>query len=440
MNKVNTSELYSLFKEYNKICIDSRKAEEGSIFFALKGDNFDGNKYAQKALEKCAYAVVDDSSVVADERYILVNDTLNMLQRLAGYHRKRLGIPVLAITGTNGKTTTKELVASVLSKKYNVAYTQGNLNNHIGVPLTLLSVTKEHNFAVIEMGANHIGEIAELCKIAAPDFGIITNVGKAHLEGFGSFDGVKKAKAELYNYLYENDGLAFVNYDNENLEEMRPPHSIIYYGTRGFTHCQGKLINNSSSYVSVLWHYHDKHDEDHLSDIDVEINSKLVGDYNFENILAAIAVGYNFGIDKDKIVEAIENYVPNNNRSQVIETVNNKVIMDGYNANPTSMKVSVDSFSKQLFTPKMLILGDMLELGYVEQPEHNIILEQALNSGAEQCIFVGTRFAELKNDRALFFNSSEELVEHLSKKKYKGYNILIKGSRGIKLENAIAYL
>ena len=229
---MNTSALYDIFLKYPHICTDSRKASEDSIFFALKGENNDGNKYAEQALQKCPYAVIDNPEYNVSDRCILVEDVLDTLQKLAAYHRKRLGVPILAITGTNGKTTTKELVARVLSKKYKVFFTQGNLNNHIGVPLSLLSINKTHEFAVIEMGASHKGEIAALCKIAAPDFGIITNVGRAHLEGFGSFEGVKAAKGELYKYLHDNDGMAFVNYDNEILEDMNPPHNIIYYGTK----------------------------------------------------------------------------------------------------------------------------------------------------------------------------------------------------------------
>ncbi|MDA3890031.1 MAG: UDP-N-acetylmuramoyl-tripeptide--D-alanyl-D-alanine ligase [Salinivirgaceae bacterium] len=441
---MNTPELYELFQKFPKVCTDSRFAESGSIFFALKGANFDGNKYASKALDKCEYAVVDNPEVVKNDKYILVDDTLIKLQRLAKYHRKRLGLPIVAITGTNGKTTTKELVAAVMSKKYKVGYTRGNLNNHIGVPLTLLSFTTDHEFGIIEMGANHIGEIALLCKIAAPDFGVVTNVGKAHLEGFGSFEGVKKAKAELYNYLYEYDGVAFVNYDNELLEDMKPPHSVIYYGTKGFTHCQGH-IEGDGKFLSLRWiGADDSAVDDNLVDWKEKgnlVQTKLYGNYNFENVMAAICIGENFNIDNDKIKEAIEAYSPENYRSQLVETGLNTLIVDSYNANPTSMKAALENFNEIKLNNKVVILGDMLELGNVDVREHGVIIALLANMKFEKVILVGEVFCNYSDQKNIeFFKTSKELEIYFKENKLSGKNILIKGSRGMKLENAIKNL
>lgn len=441
---MNTPKLYELFVKYPKICTDSRKAESGSLFFALKGENFDGNQHAEKALETCEYAIVDDPSVVKSNYYILVEDALYKLQRLAKYHRKRLGLPIIAITGTNGKTTTKELIARVMAKKYKVGFTQGNLNNHIGVPLTLLSFTSEHQFGIVEMGANHIGEIALLCKIASPDFGIITNVGKAHLEGFGSFEGVRKAKAELYQYLYENDGVAFVNYDNEHLEDMKPPHSIVYYGTKGFTHCQGRIEENGML-LSLRWIGND----DITNDDDVVdwtkhgklIHTKLIGQYNFENVMAAICVGDNFNVHDCFINEAIEGYNPENNRSQLVSTENNTLIVDSYNANPTSMKAALENFHQLDVKNKVVILGDMFELGSASIREHGALVGQLTSYNFQQTILVGENFFNYDGQKGLIFiKSNEELLTFLKENNFLNKNILIKGSRGMKMEKVLAFL
>ncbi len=441
---MNTQTLYELFLKHPAICIDSRKAVSGSLFFAIKGENFDGNKFAEKALEKCDFAIVDDAEVVKNDKYILVDDALTKLQRLAKLHRKRLGIPIIAITGTNGKTTTKELIAKVMSKKYKVSYTQGNLNNHIGVPLTLLSFKHSHEFGIVEMGANHLGEIARLCKIIAPDYGIITNVGKAHLEGFGSFDGVKKAKAELYQYLYENDGVAFVNYDNEQLEDMKPPHSIIYYGTKGFTHCQGKIEKNGMT-LSLRWIASDDlTNDDNIVDWTQEgklIKTNLIGDYNFENVMAAICVGSNFNIDDNQIKTAIEEYTPNNSRSQLMKTAKNIVIVDSYNANPTSMKAALENFNKMKLDNKVVILGDMLELGTAGIREHGVIMSLLQEFKFEQVFLVGKIFDNYNGQNGVqFFKNSSELSIFLSKNSLSNKNILIKGSRGMQFENVLTYL
>jgi len=441
---MNTSALYEIFLQYPHICTDSRKASEDALFFALKGDKNDGNKFAEQALQKCPYAIVDDPKVAKNDKYILVDDALETLQRLAAYHRKRLGIQIIAITGTNGKTTTKELVACVLSKKFNVCYTQGNLNNHIGVPLTLLSITKEHNFGVIEMGASHPGEIAKLCKIAAPDFGIITNVGRAHLEGFGSFNAVKETKAELYQYLHDNDGLAFVNYDNEILEDMNPPHSVVYYGTKTFTHCQGRITDNRL-FLSIDWAPSDEVITDEIGVInnsDYHIQTHLIGEYNFENVLAAVCVGYNFGISAADIKRAIEDYKPENSRSQLIKThKGNIVLADDYNANPSSMEAALNNFAKIELPNKILMLGDMLELGEATTREHAVIVGLIEKLGFKKVYLVGRNYGNIKDaHRYNCFYDVEELAKHLETQNITNASVLVKGSHGMHMEKVIPIL
>lgn len=441
---MNTSALYEIFLQYPHICTDSRKASEDALFFALKGDKNDGNKFAEQALQKCPYAIVDDPKVAKNDKYILVDDALETLQRLAAYHRKRLGIQIIAITGTNGKTTTKELVACVLSKKFNVCYTQGNLNNHIGVPLTLLSITKEHNFGVIEMGASHPGEIAKLCKIAAPDFGIITNVGRAHLEGFGSFNAVKETKAELYQYLHDNDGLAFVNYDNEILEDMNPPHSVVYYGTKTFTHCQGRITDNRL-FLSIDWAPSDEVITDEIGVInnsDYHIQTHLIGEYNFENVLAAVCVGYNFGISAADIKSAIEDYKPENSRSQLIKThKGNIVLADDYNANPSSMEAALNNFAKIELPNKILMLGDMLELGEATTREHAVIVGLIEKLGFKKVYLVGRNYGNIKDaHRYNCFYDVEELAKHLETQNITNASVLVKGSHGMHMEKVIPIL
>ncbi|MBO7496489.1 MAG: UDP-N-acetylmuramoyl-tripeptide--D-alanyl-D-alanine ligase [Salinivirgaceae bacterium] len=440
---MNTTALYDIFLKYPHICTDSRLASEDSIFFALKGDKNDGNAYAEQALKKCPYAVIDNEAYNKNDRCILVDDVLDTLQKLAAYHRKRLGLPILAITGTNGKTTTKELTARVLSKKYKVAYTQGNLNNHIGVPLTLLSMNKTHEFGIIEMGASHQGEIAKLCKIAAPDFGIITNVGRAHLEGFGSFEGVKQAKSELYKYLHDNDGLAFVNYDNETLEDMNPPHNIVYYGTKTFTHCQGQILD-SPLYLSFKWVPSDEiiSDEETINDKCYTINTHLIGAYNFENALAAVSVGNNFGISVCNIKDAIESYIPNNNRSQLVKTEKgNSLLLDCYNANPSSMESAINNFANIDLPNKVMIIGDMLELGSAASREHGVIVGMVKKLGFEKVFFVGRNFCNLKEAHEFkCFYDSDDCVKHLGEEKISNASVLIKGSHGMKMDKIVPCL
>ncbi|MBR5956769.1 MAG: UDP-N-acetylmuramoyl-tripeptide--D-alanyl-D-alanine ligase [Salinivirgaceae bacterium] len=441
---MNTSSLYDIYLQYPHICTDSRKATEDSIFFALKGDNNDGNKYAEQALQKCPYAIVDNPDVVKNDRFILVDDVLETLQRLATYHRKRLGLPIIAITGTNGKTTTKELVAKVLSKKFNVCYTQGNLNNHIGVPLTLLTMTKEHTFGVVEMGASHPGEIAKLCKIAAPDFGIITNVGRAHLEGFGSFNAIKDTKAELYRYLHDNDGLAFVNYDNETLEDMNPPHSVVYYGTKTFTHCQGRITDNKL-FLAIDWAPSDEIITDEIgvkNNSDYHIQTHLIGSYNFENVLAAVCVGNNFGISAADIKSAIEDYSPSNSRSQLIKTSKGNIVLaDDYNANPSSMEAAITNFGQIELPNKTLVLGDMLELGSASTREHAVVVGLIEKLGFKNVYLVGSNYSNVSDAHKYnCFSNVEELIKQLESSNIKNASILVKGSHGMHMEKVIPVL
>ncbi|MGI6478329.1 MAG: UDP-N-acetylmuramoyl-tripeptide--D-alanyl-D-alanine ligase [Salinivirgaceae bacterium] len=437
--------LYKIFENHPKINTDSRIDGQNGIFFALKGPNFDGNNFAESALKTNAYAVVDNPEVAIDDRYILVDSVLNTLQDLASYHRDHFDIPIIAITGTNGKTTTKELVAAVLSTKNNVYYTKGNLNNHIGVPISLLELRKEHQIAVIEMGASAIGEIAFLCSMVKPNCGIITNIGKAHLETFESFENIARAKSELYQYLYDSDGIAFVNYDNEVLEDLNPPKKTIYYGASKFTHCQGKLTKNTDNvelaWISVETSVNQASDKI-WTDSNKYIKSNLVGSYNFENILAAICVGDFFGIEDIYIKEAIENYVPQNNRSQYVKTDNNKLIIDCYNANPTSMKHAISDFAKfrKDKCDKAMILGDMLELGEHSHIEHEYLLQIIERAGLTDVYFVGNEFSKRCKKYGKYFTNVYELIKYLEANPIKNHIILVKGSRGIMLEKAIPYL
>src|SRR6185436_17116240 len=363
----NTIEkIYSAFlKADQKISTDTRKISAGCLFFALRGENFNGNDYAQDAINKgAAYAIVDDKNLSPDNRLIFTDNVLETLQHLSNFHRKQLKIKIIALTGSNGKTTTKELINVVLNQKFKTHATQGNLNNHIGVPLTLLSLGSIHEFAVIEMGANHQREIELLCKIAGPDFGLITNIGKAHLEGFGGFDGVKKGKGELYDYLKKINGKIFIHADKYILNEMCGDYkNVITYGHKNNFDCTGIMADNSSPLLKIGWYSKD----------DPEINfisSHLTGSYNFENILAAICIGNYFGIEKELIRKGIESYIPSNQRSQVIEKNSNTFILDYYNANPSSMEAAIINFDKNFSGKKIAIIGDMLELGNETEKEH----------------------------------------------------------------------
>lgn len=426
----STEEIYSILRENLKISTDSRKIISGSVFFALKGDNFNGNEYAEEALTKGAeYAVIDEKKYKSSEKMFLVENVLETLQDLARLHRKKLGIPVLGITGTNGKTTTKELIAKVLSQKFNVSFTQGNLNNHIGVPLTLLSMDSSTEFGIVEMGANHIGEIAELCSIADPDYGIITNIGKAHLEGFGSFDGVKKTKAELYTYIKNKSGTIFINGENKILAELSEGIKKVSFGVKGYDFT-GELIK-SASFVNVKATF--------AKGI-LYLNTNLIGDFNYENIMAAACVGNYFGIDPLKIQQAIKDYNPSNIRSQLIVKNGIKIIVDTYNANPTSMKLSITSFinSGNPLLHSFFILGDMLELGEYSNHEHTSILQLINDIPKENVFLVGKIFSETAgNSGWKTFENTEQLCNYLNGNPIKNGYVLIKGSRGIKLEKTL---
>ena len=422
-------EIYQVFKQFPNISTDSRKIEKGCIFFALKGDNFNGNKYAEAALEKGAVcAIIDEPEFSVPAKTILVENVLQELKDLANLHRKKLGIPILAITGTNGKTTTKELISAILSQKFKVSFTEGNLNNHIGVPLTLLKMNTDTEIGVVEMGANHPGEIAELCILAEPNYGIITNIGKAHLEGFGSFEGVIKTKSELYKYIKSKNGTIFYNHDNPVLAELASEiENKISYGTvnANFT---GELLS-SPPFV---------HLKANFKKGVLYLNTNLTGDYNFENVLAAACIGNYFEVDPIVIQLALKKYNPQNNRSQLINKNGIKIIMDAYNANPTSMQASITSFMSIASSNKYLILGDMLELGEYSKPEHKAILELLKNYPGTTIYVVGKNFNEIagKYNCRPFLNV-ELLCTFLQQNPITTGDILIKGSRGIQLEKVL---
>ncbi|MBL6874479.1 MAG: UDP-N-acetylmuramoyl-tripeptide--D-alanyl-D-alanine ligase [Flavobacteriales bacterium] len=416
------SDLYKIFNNHPNVTTDTRNIKENSIFFALKGDNFNGNKFARKAIKDgCHYAIIDQSEFQLNEKYILVDDVLKCLQNLATYHRDQIMIPVIGITGTNGKTTSKELIYSCLSTELNTLATDGNYNNHIGVPLTLLRANKEHDIAIIEMGANHENEITYLCEIAKPNYGIITNIGKAHLEGFKNIEGVKKTKKELYDYIKTNKGKIFINNEDTILKEISKDIKIISYGLNG--EINGR-IKESSIFTNVEFN----------SQI---IETKLIGTYQFYNIMLSIAVSTHFGIKLKNISKALSSYKPSNNRSQVIKTKFNTIILDAYNANPSSMYEMINSFSKIQNKNKICILGDMAELGEYSKKEH-LNLIHLLENLKINCLFVGNEFSKL-NITGSFFDV-ENLINYLKKKQIKDSTILVKGSRSIKLEKVIKVL
>ena len=448
--------IYNKFKECGVVTTDTRTLKGGEMFFALKGENFDGNEYAQKALELGArYAVVNKSSAAAssdDPRLVKVDDTLKTLQDLARWHRSMTivdGKPltVIALTGTNGKTTTKELIREVLSVKYRVTATEGNLNNSIGVPLTLLKINQDTQLAVVEMGASHPGDIKELVDIALPNYGLITNVGKAHLLGFGSFEGVKKTKGELYDYLRRTSDKVFINADNPHLCQMasernlqsdpeRPYSLLIPYGLE----YQGASVLPSSAeepFLRISVPVTPGTAEGSLL-----IRTNLVGSYNADNVMAAIAVGAQFGVSLVDAVRAIEAYVPSNNRSQMTRTEHNTLIVDAYNANPTSMAAALENFSNVSADCRIAMLGDMLELGEDSAAEHKAVIESALSRGFCKVFFVGKEFASVSvaSDNAMFFQTSDELADYLKANPVHGATILIKGSRGTRMEKVIPVL
>jgi len=424
---MNTAGIHKLFIESSGVCTDTRKIKSDNLFFALKGDNFNGNTYAQQAIKNGAsYAIIDDEKFLVSERYILVDDVLKTLQDLATYHRKHLDIPIIALTGSNGKTTTKELINCVLSSNYNTTATAGNLNNHIGVPLTLLSMNKSTEIGIVEMGANHIKEIEFLCNITCPDFGYITNIGKAHIEGFGSLEGVLQGKTELYQYLKQHDNLIFLNAEDPKLSKASE-------GIDTFTFSQtlNSNVNVKLQAVNPMVSVNYKDDV---------ISSHLIGSYNFTNIAAAIAIGHYFKIKPEQIKVAIESYIPSNNRSQIIEKNKSTIILDAYNANPSSMSAAINNFQELTYNYKTAFLGDMFELGHTAPEEHQRIADQLIQTSCNAIYLIGENFfnTTIEDTRIRKYKSFEDLKENESLEQIRDQGaILIKGSRGMKLERIL---
>ena len=451
--------IYEKFLESSGVSIDSRNCPKDAMFIGIKGANFDGNTFVEKALEQgCKYAITDNPEIgVGNPNIIHVQDSLKTLQDLAHYHRMMFDIPVIGITGTNGKTTSKELISTVLSKEYNVLYTQGNLNNHIGVPLTLLRLNRSHNIAVVEMGANHPKEIEFLCKIARPNYGIITNVGKAHLEGFGSFEGVKKTKGELYDFIKSVDGKIFLHADNPHLCEMvnsgTEPVEVsmtagnnvtefanaletIKYGESEENFVSGSILS-CTPYINVELRLNGNASGEKTS---YKIETNLIGDYNLSNILSAACIGRYFGVMDEDIVAALREYTPNNNRSQCTKTESNTLIVDAYNANPTSMDAALRNFSKIEAASKALILGDMKELGEDSIMEHNKILALIESFGFDKVYLVGSEFTRASAGAHPCFENVDALKEYLTANPIAGYTILIKGSNSTRLTQIVPSL
>ena len=434
---MTVNEIYSKFQKCTGVTTDSRKCGPGLMFFALKGERFDGNEFVRGALEQgCPYAVMDNADLydAQDSRMILVDNVLSTLQQVASLHRRTLGTPVIGITGTNGKTTTKELTNAVMSSTYKVLCTQGNLNNSIGVPLTVFGLRPEHEYAIIEMGASHPGDIKELVEVSQPDYGLITNVGKAHLLGFGSFEGVKRTKGELYDWLREHNGTAFVNRDNEHLQQMAAGLPLIEYGKPGQ---EGLLVEGEvlecNPYVKFRWR--SGKGEWHT------VQTSLIGAYNVDNALAAITIGLKFGVTEQAASDAVADYMPQNNRSQLTETGRNSLVVDAYNANPTSMAAALENFSMIKAQDKMLILGDMRELGEASDAEHRKIVEEIRRYGFTQVWLVGSEFAKAADGCGFrLFADVDEVNKALETEKVTGKTILIKGSNSIGLTKTITNL
>lgn len=418
--------LYGLYLENPLISTDSRQIEKGCIFFALSGDHFNGNRFAKDALDQGAsYAVVDEPSAVIHRNCILVDDTLRALQGLAGKHRENINATVIGITGSNGKTTTKELVGKVLASTYNTVVTKGNLNNHIGVPLTILSIGKNTEYAVVEMGANHQGEIAGLCRIARPHAGVITNIGNAHLEGFGGFEGVVKAKSELFDFIRQHNGTVFVNGNDELLCRLSEGMNVIYYGNHEESICTVNKVN-SNPLLDIYWQSSGENNR---------LQTMLFGDYNIDNILAAICIGITYQISNDRINSSIASYSSENNRSQIIQTEKNTLILDAYNANPSSMSAALKNFSRIEAKSKMVILGDMMELGSYSIDAHRDIINLALELNFKRVFFIGESFirAAGPNEIPCFLNV-DEAYQWLRENPVSDMTILLKGSRRMALE------
>ncbi len=431
----NLKQLYQIYLKHASVCTDTRTISRGCLFFALKGENFDANQFAEKAIEDgAAYAIIDNADCAKNDKFILVNDVLTTLQELAKHHRAQLTIPVIGLTGSNGKTTTKELVRAVLAERFNVFATKGNLNNHIGVPLSILSITPAIEIAVIEMGANHQKEIEFLCEIAKPTHGLISNVGLAHLEGFGGFEGVKKGKAELYNYLDTTNGYVFINAANKDLNTMLETTSVskvVAYNIKGLDTVFGAL-KHSDPFIEFDWSF---------NGITYASKANLTGNYNFENILAAISIGCFFKLNAEEINSGLANYFPANNRSQLHKTAHNTVICDFYNANPSSMTVAIKNLNTLTADKKVAILGDMFELGDESALQHQQIIALAEDTNIEVLVFVGYHFYAAKGcSDAYFFQTTEDASNFIQTQNWNNALILLKGSRGMALEKLLPLL
>lgn len=426
---ITTAELHERFVTCTGTSTDTRTISKDCMFFALKGPNFNANAFAAEALEKGAkYAVVDEAPEVMDARYLLVPDVLQALQQLATHHRRKFDIPVIGITGSNGKTTTKELVHAVLSADRATLATSGNLNNHIGVPLTLLRLTAEHRIAIIEMGANKVGDIAELTAIAEPTHGLITNIGKAHLEGFGSYEGVIIAKTEMYDFLDRHKGSVFVNADDPLLMEKSAGVRRVTYGSTGDPDLLGCVQPSNDAFLRCSF--------DHRDDTWC-MDTRLIGAYNLPNVLAAACIGLHFKVDPERIVDAIDGYEPSNNRSQFSDTGRNHLVLDAYNANPSSMQVALENFAAMPTNrPKLAVLGGMKELGADSRAEHTAVVDTVQRLGVD-AMFVGPEFMELESMGITTYPDAKAALEGLKQKPLTGYLILVKGSRGTKLETLV---
>lgn len=426
---MNIEELYQIYLQYPSVQTDTRKLKPRDLFFALKGPNFNGNSFAQKAIDTgAAYAIIDEKEFSINDRTILVDDVPTALQQLAKHHRQQFNIPFIAITGSNGKTTTKELIHVVLSSAFKTYTTEGNLNNHIGVPLTLLKIKDDAEIAVIEMGANHQKEIASYCEVALPTHGLITNCGKAHLEGFGGVEGVRKGKGELYDHLRSNDGTAFIMWDYDYLQEMSK--GILHTFTYGTTEVDvvGEAIE-SDPFLKVQF----------KKGFEGLVTTQLVGSYNLPNVLAAVAVGTYFKVDAQKIKQALENYVPSNSRSQLVAKGSNKIILDAYNANPSSMKLAIENFSKTKADNKVLVLGAMAELGIESPKEHQNIIEEISKHKWQQVVLVGKNFEDI-NHPFIQFASSSDAGSWVKEQNFQNTYFLIKGSRSTQMEKVMEAL
>lgn len=427
---MDISHIHNLFLKCNAVSIDTRKIEPNSMFVAIKGDNFDANTFAKEALEKGAsYVIIDNEDYFIDQRTVLVENSLTALQELAKYHRQYLKLPIIALTGSNGKTTTKELINVVLSKKFNTKATIGNLNNHIGVPLTLLSFTSETQMGIVEMGANHKKEIEFLCELAKPDFGYITNFGKAHLEGFGGVEGVIQGKSEMYDYLSKNNKMAFINLEDSIQVEKSKKMNFYSFG-----------VNKEKADVNINSVTANPFVE--ISFSNFLIKTHLIGLYNSNNINAALTIGKYFGVDDLAIKEALEGYIPENNRSQLLSKGTNRIILDAYNANPSSMAVAVENFLQLDNANKIMVLGDMFELGVESNQEHKAIVNSLLNAKEVVCFFIGKEFYvnQIHKSNFYFYETFESFSDFLKNFKIQNSSILIKGSRGMALERTLSFL